>query len=101
MITGEQKEEKSEALVVSWSSLDKRKAEYEELINKKIPENSKEIGGRAFLRRSARKFRVQGGEGNAGRPDAAESRSWRRRCIARAGPLSKIRTRRRFPLARL
>ena len=43
VITGEQKEEKSEALVVSWSSLEKRKAEYEELINKKIPENSKEI----------------------------------------------------------
>src|SRR5204863_4749881 len=44
VITGEQKEEKSAALVVSWSSLDKRKAELEELINKKIPENSKEIG---------------------------------------------------------
>jgi transcription elongation GreA/GreB family factor len=44
VITGEQKEEKSVALVVSWSSLDKRKAEYEELVNKKIPENSKEIG---------------------------------------------------------
>jgi transcription elongation GreA/GreB family factor len=44
VITGEQKEEKRTALVVSWSSLDKRKAEYEELVNKKIPENSKEIG---------------------------------------------------------
>jgi transcription elongation GreA/GreB family factor len=44
VITGEQKEEKSEALVVSWSSLQKRKTEYEELVNKKIPENSKEIG---------------------------------------------------------
>jgi transcription elongation GreA/GreB family factor len=44
VITGEQKEEKREALVVSWSSLHKRKAEYEELVNKKIPENSKEIG---------------------------------------------------------
>ena len=44
VITGEQKEEKTESLVVSWSSLDKRKAEFEELINKKIPENSKEIG---------------------------------------------------------
>jgi transcription elongation GreA/GreB family factor len=44
VITGEQKEEKREALVVSWSSLEKRKAEYEELVNKKIPENSKEIG---------------------------------------------------------
>nr|MDQ6940880.1 GreA/GreB family elongation factor [Verrucomicrobiota bacterium] len=44
VITGEQKEEKKESLVVSWSSLDKRKAEFEELVNKKIPENSKEIG---------------------------------------------------------
>ena len=44
VITGEQKEEKSAALVVSWSSLEKRKAEHEDLVNKKIPENSKEIG---------------------------------------------------------
>ncbi|MDQ2919635.1 MAG: GreA/GreB family elongation factor [Verrucomicrobiota bacterium] len=44
VITGEQKEEKKESLIVSWSSLDKRKAEFEELVNKKIPENSKEIG---------------------------------------------------------
>lgn len=43
VITGEQKEEKSEALVVSWSSLERRKDEYEELVKKKIPENSKEI----------------------------------------------------------
>ena len=44
LVSGEQTEEKSEALVVSWSSLQKRKAELEELVNKKIPENSKEIG---------------------------------------------------------
>src|SRR6476469_41986 len=44
VITGEQKEAKSDALIVSWSSLAKRKDEYEELVNKKIPENSKEIG---------------------------------------------------------
>ncbi len=44
LITGGQPEEKSEALVVSWSSLQRRKAELEELVNKKIPENSKEIG---------------------------------------------------------
>ena len=43
VITGEQKEEKSDALVVSWSSLQKRKGEYEELVKKKIPENTKEI----------------------------------------------------------
>lgn len=43
VITGEQKEEKSASLIVSWSSLHKRKAEYEELVKKKIPENTKEI----------------------------------------------------------
>jgi transcription elongation GreA/GreB family factor len=43
MVTGAQPEEKRESLVVSWSSLDRRKAEYEELIKKKIPENTKEI----------------------------------------------------------
>jgi transcription elongation GreA/GreB family factor len=35
--------EKQEALIVSWESLEKRKNEYEELITKKIPENTKEI----------------------------------------------------------
>ena len=44
LLTGEQREAKSEALIVSWSSLEKRKGEYKELVNKKIPENSKEIG---------------------------------------------------------
>src|SRR5437588_2771260 len=43
MVTGGQPEEKRESLVVSWSGLDKRKAEYEELIKKKIPENTREI----------------------------------------------------------
>ena len=44
LITGEQAEEKSAVLIVSWSSLQRRKTELEELVNKKIPENSKEIG---------------------------------------------------------
>jgi transcription elongation GreA/GreB family factor len=44
LLSSEQPEERSESLVVSWSSLQKRKNELEELINKKIPENSKEIG---------------------------------------------------------
>jgi transcription elongation GreA/GreB family factor len=44
LVSGEQAEEKTESLVVSWSSLQKRKAELEDLVNKKIPENSKEIG---------------------------------------------------------
>jgi transcription elongation GreA/GreB family factor len=43
MITGAQPEEKAAPLVVSWSSLQRRKAEYEELVQKKIPENTKEI----------------------------------------------------------
>jgi len=44
MATGAQAEEKAESLIVSWSSLHKRQEEYEEIVNKKIPENSKEIG---------------------------------------------------------
>src|SRR5215475_2800516 len=43
MITGAQPQEKAAPLIVSWSSLDKRRAEYEELVRVKIPENSKEI----------------------------------------------------------
>jgi transcription elongation factor GreA len=44
VITGAQPQEKAAPLIVSWSSLERRKAEYEELIKKKIPENTKEIG---------------------------------------------------------
>ncbi len=44
MITGGQTEEASAQLVVSWSSLERRRAEYEEVVTKKIPENTKEIG---------------------------------------------------------
>jgi transcription elongation factor GreA len=43
MIVGAQPQEKAAPLVVSWSSLERRKAEYEELVQKKIPENTKEI----------------------------------------------------------
>ena len=42
MITGES-EEKGQALIVSWASLQKRKEEYDDLVTKKIPENTKEI----------------------------------------------------------
>jgi transcription elongation GreA/GreB family factor len=42
MVSGES-EEKEEALVVSWASLEKRKAEYDDLVAKKIPENTREI----------------------------------------------------------
>jgi transcription elongation GreA/GreB family factor len=43
MITGAQPEERAAPLIVSWSSLQKRRSEYEELVQKKIPENTKEI----------------------------------------------------------
>ncbi len=43
MIAGAQPQEKTAPLIVSWSSLEKRKVEYEELVKKKIPENTKEI----------------------------------------------------------
>jgi transcription elongation GreA/GreB family factor len=43
MISGGQADETQASLVVSWSSLEKRRAEYEELVTKKIPENTKEI----------------------------------------------------------
>jgi transcription elongation GreA/GreB family factor len=42
LLTGEG-EEKEGVLVVSWSSLEKRKAEYDDIVTKKIPENTKEI----------------------------------------------------------
>ena len=43
IITGVEGQEKAAALIVSWTSLEKRKTEYEELVKVKIPENSKEI----------------------------------------------------------
>jgi transcription elongation factor GreA len=43
MITSMEAQEKAATLIVSWSSLEKRKAEYEELVKVKIPENRKEI----------------------------------------------------------
>jgi transcription elongation factor GreA len=43
MITGAQTQEKATPLIVSWSSLEKRQTEYEQLVKTKIPENTKEI----------------------------------------------------------
>src|SRR5216110_1710627 len=43
VITGAQSQEKVPPLIVSWSSLEKREAEYEELVKTKIPENTREI----------------------------------------------------------
>ncbi|HEY2343661.1 MAG TPA: GreA/GreB family elongation factor [Chthoniobacteraceae bacterium] len=42
MITGDSGE-RQEALIVSWESLERRKAEFDELVNKKIPQNITEI----------------------------------------------------------
>ncbi len=43
MITGAQSQDETAPLIVSWSSLERRKGEYEELVKRKIPENTKEI----------------------------------------------------------
>src|SRR4030095_1064383 len=42
LISGEQAKQET-SLVVSWESLERRKNEYRELVEKKIPANSKEI----------------------------------------------------------
>jgi transcription elongation GreA/GreB family factor len=42
LISGEQSKQDA-TLVVSWESLERRKTEYDELVHKKIPANSKEI----------------------------------------------------------
>jgi transcription elongation GreA/GreB family factor len=44
MVAGENRTTVVEAPIVSWESLEKRKAELEEITTKKIPANSKEIG---------------------------------------------------------
>ena len=43
MVTGENKEKADDFLIVSYESLDRRKAEYEDLVNNRIPANVKEI----------------------------------------------------------
>jgi transcription elongation GreA/GreB family factor len=43
LITGDQANKQDSAIYVSWDSLERRKAEYTELVQKKIPANSKEI----------------------------------------------------------
>src|SRR6266702_4730329 len=43
MIAGAEPQEKTAPLIVSWSSLEKRRAEHEEIVKVKIPENTKEI----------------------------------------------------------
>jgi len=43
MVSGESKSQKEETLLVSWDSLERRKAEYEDLVNNRIPANVKDI----------------------------------------------------------
>jgi transcription elongation GreA/GreB family factor len=43
MIASAEPQEKTAPLIVSWSSLEKRRVEYEEIVKVKIPENTKEI----------------------------------------------------------
>ena len=43
LISGDQGTKQDTALLVSWESLERRKNEYDELVKKKIPANSKEI----------------------------------------------------------
>ena len=43
MISGEQTKQETTAFVVSWESLERRKNEYAELVQKAIPANSREI----------------------------------------------------------
>lgn len=43
LITGDQSNKQDSAIYVSWESLERRKAEYTELVQKQIPANSKEI----------------------------------------------------------
>ena len=43
LISGDQGAKQDTALLVSWESLERRKNEYDELVKKKIPANSKEI----------------------------------------------------------
>lgn len=43
LITGDQSSKQDSAIYVSWESLERRKAEYADLVQKQIPANSKEI----------------------------------------------------------
>jgi transcription elongation GreA/GreB family factor len=43
MITGEQQENRDESVVVSWASLERRRLEYEDLVNRQIPQNIRDI----------------------------------------------------------
>lgn len=44
MVVGDETETEDTSLIVSWESLENRRQELEEIVQRKIPENSKEIG---------------------------------------------------------
>ena len=69
LITGEQTKQDS-TILVSWESLERRRAEYGELVQKKIPGKLEGNRDCQKLRRLARKPRIQGREGNAENPHA-------------------------------
>jgi len=43
LITGGEKDRSKDDLIVSWESLERRKAEFDDLVNKKIPQNRQDI----------------------------------------------------------
>lgn len=43
LISGESARQDNAALIVSWQSLEKKKADYDDLVNKRVPANSKDI----------------------------------------------------------
>jgi transcription elongation GreA/GreB family factor len=43
MITGKQQDERADSLIVSWPSIEKRKAELDQLVTKEIPQNLRDI----------------------------------------------------------
>jgi transcription elongation GreA/GreB family factor len=43
LITGVEKDKSRDDLIVSWESMEKRKAEYDDLVSKKIPQNRQDI----------------------------------------------------------
>ncbi len=43
MVTGEQEAGRDQSLVVSWASLDRRRKDYEDLVNRQIPQNTRDI----------------------------------------------------------
>ena len=77
-------EEKPQALIVSWGSLEKRKARTRRPGQQADSQEHRGDFGRAVLRRSARELRVQGGQGDAERPGAPPRRDGARP-DARAG----------------